>query len=104
MIIFAVITLIAGVLFYIYPPNYIYKLYGYKTKSSRKNKARWDFAQKYSAKLILRIGLINGAIAIVSSPISINHQISLILGLAAILISLIVLYFKTEWAIKCQHN
>lgn len=64
-IIFAVITLIAGAVLYIYPPRKINPLYGYKTKSSMKNQARWNFAQKYAAKLMLRIGLINAGIAIV---------------------------------------
>ena len=103
-IIFAVITLIAGVLFYIYPPKYIYKLYGYKTKSYMKNKARWDFAQKYSAKLMPKLGLINVVIALISSAITINVTVSMVIGLTIVVISVIVLIFKTEWALKCQFN
>lgn len=40
-------------IFYLYPPRKINWLYGYRMFSAMKSQAAWDFAQRYSAKLML---------------------------------------------------
>lgn len=41
-----------------YPPKKINWFYGYRTHNSMKSQERWDFAQRYSARELIRAGLI----------------------------------------------
>ena len=55
-----IITLIftvVGVVFWMYPPKKINGLYGYRTTRSCKSQEAWNFAQRYSAKLMTILGL-----------------------------------------------
>ena len=51
------IILVVGIVFWMYPPKKINEFYGYRTTRSRKSQEAWDFAQRYSAKLITMFGL-----------------------------------------------
>ena len=51
------IFLVVGIVFWMYPPKKINGLYGYRTTRSCKSQEAWDFAQRYSAKLITMFGL-----------------------------------------------
>ena len=51
------ILLVVGIVFWMCPPKKINGLYGYRTARSRKSQEAWDFAQRYSAKLITMFGL-----------------------------------------------
>ncbi|MFF2912422.1 SdpI family protein [Paenibacillus sp. NPDC057934] len=42
------------------PPKKINSLYGYRTKRSMKNQLLWDEANRYSAELMIRYGLVYG--------------------------------------------
>ena len=53
----ALILTVGGAVFWAYPPKKINEFYGYRTARSRKSQEAWDFAQKYSAKLITMFGL-----------------------------------------------
>ena len=53
----ALILLVVGIVFWMCPPKKINGLYGYRTARSRKSQEAWDFAQRYSAKLITMFGL-----------------------------------------------
>ena len=48
---------VVGVVFWMYPPKKINEFYGYRTTRSRKSQEAWDFAQRYSAKLMTIFGL-----------------------------------------------
>ena len=52
------IFLVVGIVFWMYPPKKINGLYGYRTTRSRKSQEAWDFAQRYSAKLMTVLGLV----------------------------------------------
>ena len=52
------IFLVVGVVFWMYPPKKINEFYGYRTTRSRKSQEAWDFAQKYSAKMMTVLGLV----------------------------------------------
>ena len=54
----ALIFTVVGVVFWMYPPKKINEFYGYRTTSSRKSQEAWDFAQKYSAKMMTVLGLV----------------------------------------------
>ena len=58
------IFLVVGIVFWAYPPKKINEFYGYRTTRSRKSQEAWDFAQKYSAKLMTVLGLV--ALAVTS--------------------------------------
>ena len=51
------IFLVVGVVFWMCPPKKINEFYGYRTTRSRKSQEAWDFAQRYSAKLMTMFGL-----------------------------------------------
>ena len=48
---------VVGIVFWMCPPKKINGLYGYRTTRSRKSQEAWDFAQRYSAKLMTMFGL-----------------------------------------------
>ena len=48
---------VIGLVFWMYPPKKINEFYGYRTTRSRKSQEAWDFAQRYSAKLMTILGL-----------------------------------------------
>ena len=52
----ALIWTVVGVVFWTYPPKKINEFYGYRTTRSRKSQEAWDFAQRYSAKLLTIFG------------------------------------------------
>lgn len=50
------IFIITGWIMQKYPPKKINDFYGYRTARSRKTQEHWDFAQKESAKNIIKVG------------------------------------------------
>ena len=52
----ALILTVGGAVFWACPPRQINEFYGYRTTRSRKSQASWDFAQRYSAKLLTIFG------------------------------------------------
>lgn len=57
------IFLVVGIVFWMCPPKKINEFYGYRTTRSRKSQEAWDFAQRYSAKLMTVLGLVALAVA-----------------------------------------
>ena len=51
------ILTMVGVVFWMCPPKKINEFYGYRTTRSCKSQEAWDFAQRYSAKLMTIFGL-----------------------------------------------
>ncbi|WP_435577458.1 SdpI family protein [Gilvibacter sp.] len=51
------LMLLVSWLFMKYPPKKINSLYGYRTNKSMKSQEAWDFANRYSSGLMLRITL-----------------------------------------------
>ncbi len=54
----ALILTVGGAVFWACPPRQINEVYGYRTTRSRKSQEAWDFAQKYSAKMMTVLGLV----------------------------------------------
>ncbi len=52
------IFLFAGIVQTKFPPKKINSLYGYRTSSSMRSQEAWDYAQKYSAKVSIWVGVI----------------------------------------------
>ena len=59
----ALIMTVGGAVFWMYPPKKINGFYGYRTTRSRKSQEAWDFAQKYSAKMMTVLGLVTLIVA-----------------------------------------
>ena len=59
----ALILTVGGAVFWACPPRQINEFYGYRTTRSRKSQEAWDFAQKYSAKMMTVLGLVALAVA-----------------------------------------
>ena len=49
---------VVGIVFWMCPPKKVNEFYGYRTTLSRKSQEAWDFAQRYSAKLMTMFGLV----------------------------------------------
>ena len=98
------IFIIAGFVMYKFPPKKINSLYGYRTKSSQQNKERWDFAQKYSANEMMKLGgilTLSGLLGYLFYP-SVNT--AMVLGLALMVTTVIILIFRVERAIKKEFS
>ena len=59
----ALIMTVGGAVFWACPPRQINGFYGYRTTRSRKSQEAWDFAQKYSAKMMTVLGLVTLIVA-----------------------------------------
>ena len=97
---FGIISLIAGYIMYRFPPKEINHLYGYRTSSSMKNQQQWEFAQRYSSKEMMKVGVINMLFSVIGLGIHIPDTFSMILGLGIMILSVVILFIRTERAIK----
>lgn len=94
------ISINAGWVMLKFPPKTINHLYGYRTKSSMKNKERWNFAQKYSAYEMMRCGLALTIFGILSVFFSISETTGTIIGLTGMILTFVILFFRVEKGIK----
>lgn len=92
--------IITGVIMLKFPPKKINSFYGYRTFSSMKSKERWDFAQNYSAKEMIKLGAIltlSGLLGLIYQP-SASKTTIIIVG--SIILSIITLLIRVESAIE----
>ena len=79
-----------------FPPKKINSIYGYRTPSSMKNQERWNFAQKFSAKEIIKMGVFLS----LSSTIGLYYQpseyLETIIGLGLMFLFLGIMFFRME--------
>ena len=97
---FGIISIVAGLIMRKFPPKKINALYGYRTSSSMKNQKRWDFAQIYSSAEMIKIGFLNIVISFIGFIYFLTEITSMILGLTIMILSINVLLFRVENAIK----
>ncbi len=82
------------------PPKKINNIYGYRSKLSRSSDKNWAFAQTYSAKQMMKWGVIIticSGFGILWKP---QTMIGLILGMSFYFIACFVPYFETEKKLK----
>lgn len=81
------IFILAGFILYKFPPKNINGWYGYRTGASMKSQDRWDFAQTYSAKQMMKLGallILLSFVGLVLDPNGGNHyMIGLLLIIGA---------------------
>jgi uncharacterized membrane protein len=91
---------IMGCLFYSNPPKEINGYMGYRTGSSMKNQAQWDFSQKYSSKIMLYLGLGLIAFSTLGLFTKFEQNINDLLIFVSIILTILLLIVFTERAIK----
>jgi hypothetical protein len=94
------IFIIAGIVLLKFPPKKINAIYGYRTSSSMKSQERWDFAQIYSAKETIKLGLFFVLCGFIGFVIHPNEIIGTILGMGFLTSMIIILIIRVELAIK----
>lgn len=60
------VMIICGIWLMKFPPRKINRFNGYRTRLSMKSQENWDFAQKYSGKIYLIMGLSELAITVLA--------------------------------------
>lgn len=95
---------ISGYILYRFPPKKRNWWYGYRTAASQKSQERWDFAQKYSGKLVALWGLALLAVGLLGSLFNLPVLLAILLGLFLPLAVCIHLFIATERAIKRQFS
>ncbi len=94
------VFIIIGLIMLKFPPKKINALYGYRTSSSMKDQERWDFAQIYSAKEMIKLGgllMLSSLIGLFCNP---KESIAIILGVGLLPIMVVFLLIRVERAIK----
>jgi uncharacterized membrane protein len=87
---------VVGFFMYRFPPKSINYLYGYRTKSSMKSKDCWDFAQKYSAKLMIYYGFGLMFCSVLGLLYSVSEGVGVMIATVELLLVIAILLFKTE--------
>lgn len=95
-----IIFIITGGIMYFFPPKNINSLYGYRTASSIKSQTKWDFAQKYSAKIMAFIGFGMVIISFTRTLLPFDNDQTAIFGVAILLLSVIILLVIVERKLK----
>lgn len=99
-----IVFLVLGGILHKYPPRKINYLVGYRTKLSMSSQEKWDFAQKYSAREMMKQGVYLILISLLSLFLKLNEMISLVASLIFIIISVIWLLYATEKKLKHKFN
>ena len=83
-----------------FPPKKINGIYGYRTSRSMKSQENWDIAQRYSSRLMLKQGLVLLAIGGMLIALPIPDEVSVVISVSLLIISVIVLFVQTEKKLK----
>lgn len=89
-----------GAIIYSAQPTEINGFIGYRTGSSMKSQERWDFAQKYSSKVMMICGVTMIVLSALGHFIPHDVEYKQEIGLGLIVISAIVMIALTEIALK----
>ncbi|WJS95349.1 SdpI family protein [Flavobacterium johnsoniae] len=88
----------------VFPPKNINSLYGYRTSNSMKNKLNWDFAQKYSTNLFLKILSLLLLVQIILYAIFGSTSFADFSVFIGLIISVAFVLYQTEKKLKKQEN
>lgn len=99
-LVFGPIFILAGAVLVIFPPKKINYLYGYRTRTSMKNEVNWIFAQKYSGKIMMLLGLAYASALLTLSSFITDETLGLSLGMGAMFLLCFAIFYCTERKIK----
>lgn len=94
------VTAIFGYIFLKYPPKKINWFYGYRTTSSMKSQERWDFAQGYSAREMIRTGLYMIPAGLLGGWLELKPSVSAFFSIPVTLLFFGIMLFRTERALR----
>lgn len=94
------VYIIVGLLLYARPPKKINWFYGYRTTRSTSSQKAWDFAQKYSGKLMCWYGVVLIAYGILSNILFPTALWKMYLDMVLIITLVFVILYKTEQKLK----
>ena len=95
-----IVFVAVGIFMYLFPPKKINGLYGYRTSSSMESQEKWDFAQKYSAKVMMAMGLFLVVLSFYRPYLNLSNDHHAILGLAVLIASAVSLIVIVEKKLK----
>ncbi|HRP90901.1 MAG TPA: SdpI family protein [Edaphocola sp.] len=96
------ILMVVGLIMFKFPPKNINSFYGYRTTNSMKNQKRWDFAQKYSAKEMIKLGIVLMMTTTIGFITNFENLTNMFIGLGLMILTIIILIFRVENAIKIK--
>ena len=100
LLLVGIIFILAGAIMYVFPPKKINGLYGYRTASSMQNQQKWDFAQTYSAKIMMLTGLIFTLISPSKGLFKTNETTDVVLGMGVMIIGTVIMILIVEKALR----
>jgi len=83
-----------------FPPKNINSLYGYRTIQSMKNQERWNFAQNFSAKELMKSGFLLTLSSALAFIIEFAESTNLVIGISLMITVVIFLFLRVEKAIE----
>jgi uncharacterized membrane protein len=105
-VITGVVLLLAGWYVQRNPPSHINPVYGYRTPRAKMSKENWDFAQKFSARLMVQAGLLLCILGVIGGFIPPQDNLWFMMVSVFLLIGIILFpIFLTERELKKRdHN
>lgn len=90
-------TLVASFVLRSSSPQNINSIYGYRTKRAKKNQKLWNFAQKYSAKVLSIVAVVNILIGIgLMMFVTYSKEYYLFFELGWVILSTLPVFVLTE--------
>ena len=93
------LMLLISYIFAKYPPKKINDLYGYRTNRSMRNQDCWDFANRYSIRLMWKISLLTCLVQAIG-VIFLDEGLALLTATIVLVTTLIYSVYLTEKALK----
>ena len=93
------LMLLISYIFTKYPPKKINDLYGYRTKRSMRNQDCWDFANRYSIRLMWKISLLTCLVQAIC-VIFLDEGVALLTTTIVLVTTLIYSVYLTEKVLK----
>lgn len=94
-----IIFILGALIMHFFPPKDINSLYGYRSKRSMASPERWDFAQKYSVKQLLKGGIFMLFMGFANYFLDLNMHLR-IPSLIILLLVVGYIFYTTELKLK----
>ncbi len=98
-VITGLLTLIFGYTLLKFPPKKINWFYGYRTARSMKSQQRWDFAQTYSGREMVRGGVLMIVVGVCGAWLPLEPVVVAFLSIPVVLLLAVVLIYRVEQAL-----
>ncbi|MGO3182506.1 MAG: SdpI family protein [Aequorivita sp.] len=90
----SLMLLIVSIIYFLFPPNKINYLYGYRTRRSMKSDENWKVANKLAPKMMLALSLFDAILGYVVADI-LNYDF-LYIFIALLILEFAVLFYLIE--------